>query len=60
MFSAQIAAEIEVTESQVGEALAFYDAHRQEIDTAIAAEHRIEPKAHGQTAASLGCRNRVA
>jgi hypothetical protein len=47
MFPAQIAAEFEVTESQVGEALAFYDAHRQGIDAAIATEHHIEPKAHG-------------
>ena len=47
MFPAQIAAEFEITESQLGEALAFCDAHRQEIDAVIATEHRLEFKAHG-------------
>ncbi len=38
----QIAAEYGLAESQVGEAFAFYDAHRAEIDAAIAAEGRLE------------------
>lgn len=39
---AQIAAEYGLTESQVKEALDFYEAHRQEIDAAIAAEQTLE------------------
>ena len=42
MTPAQIAAEYELSEAQVNEALAFYEAHRTEIDAAIAAEHAIE------------------
>jgi uncharacterized protein (DUF433 family) len=38
----QIAAEYDLTESQVSEVLAFYDAHRVEIDVAIAAEEKLE------------------
>jgi uncharacterized protein (DUF433 family) len=43
---AEIAAEYDITESQVNEALTFYKLHAQEIDTALAAEQRLE-KAHG-------------
>lgn len=39
---AQIAAEYEVTETQVKDALAFYEAHRQEIEASIAAEQSLE------------------
>jgi uncharacterized protein (DUF433 family) len=39
--SAQIASEYGLTKSQVNDALAFYDAHRAEIDIAIAAEREI-------------------
>jgi uncharacterized protein (DUF433 family) len=42
----EIAAEYDLTESQVHEALPFYEAHRHEIDPAIAAEVSMEPKAH--------------
>lgn len=42
---AQIAAEYDLSESQVNDALAFYEAHREEIDAAIAAEEAFE-KAH--------------
>ncbi len=38
----QIAAEYGLTEAQVNEALAFYEAHRMEIDAAIAAEQELE------------------
>ncbi|BAZ65472.1 MAG: DUF433 domain-containing protein [Pelatocladus maniniholoensis HA4357-MV3] len=38
----QIAAEYNLSEAQVNEALAFYTAHRQEIDQAIAAEQAFE------------------
>jgi len=39
---AQIAAEYGVSESLVNEALAFYAAHRQEIDAALDAEQALE------------------
>ena len=38
----EIANEYDISESQVNEALAFYEAHRQEIDASIAAEQLIE------------------
>ena len=38
----QIAAEYDLNEAQVNEALAFYKAHRGEIDDAIAAEQALE------------------
>lgn len=44
---AQIAAEYDLTEAQVHEALAFYDAHRHEIEAAIAAEDSLEAEIHG-------------
>ena len=40
--SAQIAAEYSLLESQVNDALAFYDTHRVEIDASIAAELELE------------------
>lgn len=39
---AQIAAEYDLTEAQVKDALAFYEAHRQEIEAGIAAEQALE------------------
>jgi uncharacterized protein (DUF433 family) len=39
---AQIAAEYDLTEAQVKDALAFYEAHRQEIEAGIAAEQTLE------------------
>jgi uncharacterized protein (DUF433 family) len=45
--SAEIAAEYDLTEAQMHEALTFSDAYRHEIDAAIAAEVSLEPKAHG-------------
>jgi uncharacterized protein (DUF433 family) len=42
MTSAQIAGEYELAEPQVSEALAFYEAHREEIDQAIQAEVVLE------------------
>lgn len=39
--TAQIAAEYDLTEAQVRECLAFYDAHRDELDAAIAAESAL-------------------
>jgi uncharacterized protein (DUF433 family) len=41
-----IANEYDLTETQVQKALAFYEAHRTEIDAAIAAEQALEPAAH--------------
>jgi uncharacterized protein (DUF433 family) len=38
----QIATEYDLTESQVEEALAFYAAHRAELDAAIAVERELE------------------
>jgi uncharacterized protein (DUF433 family) len=38
----QIAAEYDLTETQVNDALAFYQAHRAEIDAAIATEQAME------------------
>ena len=38
----QIAADYNLAESQVQEALAFYEAHQVEIDNAIAAEQELE------------------
>jgi uncharacterized protein (DUF433 family) len=40
----QIADEYDIPETQVREALAFYKAHRTEIDAAIAAEEALAPK----------------
>ena len=39
---AQVAAEYSLTEAQVDDALAFYVAHRTEIDAAISAEQTVE------------------
>ena len=39
---AQIAAEYDLTEAQVKDALAFYEAHRQEIEASLAAEQALE------------------
>jgi uncharacterized protein (DUF433 family) len=41
--SAQIAADWDLSERQVSEALAFYAAHRTEIDAAIQAEEQMIP-----------------
>lgn len=38
----QIAAEYDLTKSQVEEALAFYEAHRAEVDAALEAEQTLE------------------
>ena len=42
MTTAQIAAEYELSEAQVSEALAFYAAHTEEIDQGIQAEGVLE------------------
>ena len=42
MAPAQIASEYDLSEAQVNEALAFYDAHRAEIDAGIAVEQAME------------------
>jgi uncharacterized protein (DUF433 family) len=39
----EIAAEYELTASQVAEVLGFYQAHRREMDLVIAAEEELEP-----------------
>ena len=44
--SAEIAAEYDLTEAQVHEALTFSDTYRHEIDAAIAGEVSLEPKVH--------------
>ena len=38
----QLAAEYDLTKAQVSDALAFYDAHRAEIDAAIVTEQALE------------------
>lgn len=38
----QVAAEFDLSKAQVKDALAFYDAHRAEIDAAMAAEQALE------------------
>jgi uncharacterized protein (DUF433 family) len=38
----EVAAEYELTQSQVKEALDFYETHREEIDQAIEAEQKLE------------------
>jgi len=43
MSPAEIADQYDLPESQVKEALAFYEAHRSEIDAAIASETALEP-----------------
>jgi len=43
MSPTDIAAQYDLPESRVREALAFYEAHRSEIDVAIAAEAALEP-----------------
>jgi len=47
---AQVAAEYALTLMQIQEALAFYAAHRDEIDAGLAAEEALEASAHGPTA----------
>ena len=42
MGTEQIAAQYDLTEAQVKEALAFYDAHRTALDAALAAEQEME------------------
>ena len=42
MATAEIAADHDLTEEQVQEALSFYEAHRDEIEASIADEQRIE------------------
>lgn len=43
MRPAQIAAEYDLTKVQVEESLAFYEAHRDEIDASLEAEKALEP-----------------
>ena len=52
---AQIAAEYDLSVGQVQEALAFYAAHRAEIDAALAADAAHEVAAHGASTAAPGC-----
>lgn len=47
MTPAQVADEYGINEAQVREALAFYHAHRQEIDANLVAEQALEA-GHGQ------------
>jgi uncharacterized protein (DUF433 family) len=51
---AQIATEYDLLETQVNDALAFYDVHRPEIDAAIAAEQAME-QAYAWTPRPSGC-----
>ena len=44
MSSAEIADQFNIAEAQVKEAQAFYNAHRDEIDSDIQAEAILEPK----------------
>lgn len=47
MSTAEIADEYGVPAKQIEEALAFYAAHREEIDTHLAREQAMSEKAHG-------------
>lgn len=44
MSPTEIADQYDLPESQVREAMAFYEAHRIEIDAAIASEAALEPE----------------
>lgn len=50
MSANEIAAEYELADAQVEAALAFYGAHRAEIETHIEREARLAREEHGQTA----------
>ena len=52
---AQIAAEYDLPVAHVQEALAFYTAHQDEIDAALAADDAREAVAHGAPTAAPGC-----
>ncbi len=52
---AQIAAEYDLLVTQVQEALAFYAAHPDTINTALAAEAAQEAGAHGASTVAPGC-----
>jgi len=54
MAPTEIADQYDLPESQVREAMAFYEAHRIEIDAAIASETALEPE-DAKTAPALGC-----
>ncbi len=43
MAPSEIAADYDLTPEQVAEALAFYEAHRGEIEASLADEQRSEP-----------------
>lgn len=47
MTAAELAAEYELSPGQIEEALAFYAAHRAEIDTHVEREARLAREAHG-------------
>lgn len=50
--AAEVAYQYDLTETQVNEALAFYEAHREEIDAALEAEARLEAE-YEQAAGSI-------
>jgi uncharacterized protein (DUF433 family) len=52
---AQIAAEHDLPVAYIQEALAFYTAHPDTIDTALAADAAREAGAHGASTAAPGC-----
>jgi uncharacterized protein (DUF433 family) len=52
---AQLAAEYDLSVTQIEEALAFADAHQSEIDAALAADAVRETAAHGTPTATPGC-----
>lgn len=54
MSAADIAEQYDLPETRVREALAFYEAHRSEIDSAIAAEAALEPD-DVETSPASGC-----
>jgi uncharacterized protein (DUF433 family) len=55
LLPAQIAAEYDLPVAHVQEALAFYAAHRTEIDAVLAADAAHEAVAHGAPTAPPGC-----
>ena len=54
----EIAADHELTEEQVSEALAFFEAHRDEIEASLADEQKSEPALNSRLGSQAEPRNR--
>ena len=58
MSPAEIADQYDISERLVNEALAFYEAHREEIDASIAADEAMEATAMKTRSAEKGARTK--